>query len=91
MDCVSGRNRRSGSIAKIGHVEQAFVEHVFGAAVALLARLKHKQHASRQVCFALAQHARRARQHCHVRVVAAGVHAILYIRCKIESGVFGHR
>ena len=90
VNCVSSRDWRSRTISALWHVEQTFIKHVFGTAVTLFARLKHKQHTTRQVGFAFAQHTSSTSEHAHVGVVPACMHCIFYARRKLEPSVFGH-
>ncbi len=54
---------------------------------ALLAGLEHQQHVAAELVAPVEQQARRAEQHGHVRVVAAGVHRVAGLRRELEPGV----
>ena len=71
--------------------EQTLVEHPLGAGVSLLSRLEEERHPTRQRLAVAGQHARGTRQHRHVGVVPAGVHATRLARRELEPGVLGHR
>jgi hypothetical protein len=58
-------------------VEQTLVDHVPGAVEALLARLEHQHHASRQLLAPPREQPRGGGQHRDVRVVAARVHGAI--------------
>ena len=71
-------------------IQQALLQHVSRSAVALLARLKHKQHPAGQLAAMCREHLCCTDQHRCVRVVTTCVHAPIYLRTEIEIGVFGH-
>ena len=90
VDGGRGVDRARGAVGQRRHVEQALLQHVPGAVVALLAGLEHEQHPPGQVGPAGGQQPGRAGEHGHVRVVPAGVHGAVDLAGEVQAGLLGH-
>ena len=93
MDGVGSADGRGAAVGGVRRdVQQALLEHVERAAVAvLLPRLEHEQHPAAQLLAVCRQQPSGACQHRGVAVVATGMHHPVHFRCAGLAGVLHQR
>ncbi len=71
--------------------QHSLVDHVLGAVEALFAGLEHEAHLAGEAVLVAGQQSGGAGEHCHMRVVAAGVHLAVVLRLEVEREVLLQR